>query len=190
MILPRIGPISTRLLGQKQHPAATLRALYHSTSGLKIGSSSRARVNAAAPKRQHPPYHCSLNCGQNRLFSSMGPALDVLKAPPAPPATPARTLPPSRYSFHISASYSAKNTEYLPERDVWNFDPEKQVCFPPEKSLRSDAGEDAFFVSSIVKSPGEVAVGVVRRLLLPLLHLAILYLQRKLNIGYVLYTHV
>lgn len=167
MIRPRIGAMSTRLLRQQlhHHPATMLRALYHSTSGLKIGSSSRAQANAAAllaPKCQRLP-HCRspLNYGQSRLFSVMGPALDVLKAPPA---TPAGTLPPPRYSFHISASYSPKKmVEYRPERDVWIFDPKKQDSFPPMKSLKSDAGEDAFFISSIVHSPGEVAVGVVRR---------------------------
>lgn len=159
MIRPRIGAMSTPLLRQQlyHHLATILRARYHSTSGLKIGSSSRAQVYAAAllaSKRQRLS-HCRspLDCGQSRLFSAMGSALVVLKAPPPP-----------RHSFHIAASYSPKNMEYRPERAVWSSDPKKQDPFPPMESLRSDAGEDAFFVSGVVDSPGEVAVGVVRRL--------------------------
>jgi len=65
--------------------------------------------------------------------------------------------------YNVAASYIAKGLLYDPSTHVFHFDPYNRVQ-PPKpgraKSSRPKSGQDAFFVSRVGSSPGEVALGV------------------------------
>lgn len=84
---------------------------------------------------------------------------------PSPPArrrgyTTATTAP--KFSYHIAASFIAKDRPYDPTRHVYNFNPYNRQTNPPpsyDRSSRVDSGHDSFFVSRVDDS-GAVALGV------------------------------
>jgi hypothetical protein len=63
--------------------------------------------------------------------------------------------------YHIACAYSPKGTTYHPERDLWTLTADSTLPFPHRDVHRSDAGQDAFFVSRPACAPGSVAVGIV-----------------------------
>ena len=70
----------------------------------------------------------------------------------------------SKYVYNVAASYIAKGVpNFDPETHVFQFNPYNRVQ-PPKpgkpKSQRPASGQDAFFISRIGTSPGEVALGV------------------------------
>jgi hypothetical protein len=102
-----------------------------------------------------PPSGCVSHGARPIFFRSFSTTAHTLTT-----ATPVETETPS-YSFHTAASYSPKGVKYNPQRDVWNRSGGARVV--PEKSkVRSDAGQDAFFVAELAGGEA-VAVGVVRR---------------------------
>ncbi|CCX30848.1 phosphatase 2C-like domain-containing protein [Pyronema domesticum] len=62
--------------------------------------------------------------------------------------------------YHIACAYSSKGTTYHPERDLWTLTADSTIPFPHRDVHRSDAGQDAFFVSRPACAPGSVAVGI------------------------------
>lgn len=65
-----------------------------------------------------------------------------------------------RFSYGITASYTAKDRRYNPVTNIFNFDPDAPIIEPrKDKRTRPDSGQDAFFVSRVGKS-GDVAFGV------------------------------
>lgn len=79
----------------------------------------------------------------------------------APYSTPAQTAG-SKLVYNVAASYIAKGRAYDPSTHVFHFNPYNRV--QPRvgrgKASRPESGQDAFFVSRLGASPGEVALGV------------------------------
>ncbi|KAH6604335.1 ptc7-2c phosphatase [Trichoderma cornu-damae] len=69
--------------------------------------------------------------------------------------------PPAKFSYHIAASFIAKDRPYDPSTHVFHFNPYNRIQPPRHrrKSLRPESGHDAFFVSRVNES-GSVAFGV------------------------------
>ncbi|KAH8656999.1 5-azacytidine resistance protein azr1 [Tricladium varicosporioides] len=66
----------------------------------------------------------------------------------------------SKFSYGISASFSAKDRRYNPERNVFNFNPYNHIrARRKDKRTRPDSGQDAFFISRVGDSP-DVAFGI------------------------------
>ena len=66
----------------------------------------------------------------------------------------------SKFSYGIAASFNAKNMEFNPLANFFNFDPYAPIIKKREdKRTRPASGEDAFFISRVGKS-GDVAFGV------------------------------
>ncbi|PHH88449.1 hypothetical protein CDD83_7530 [Cordyceps sp. RAO-2017] len=67
-----------------------------------------------------------------------------------------------KFSYHIAASFIAKDRPYDPATHVFHFNPYNRIQ-PPRRprrpSSRPDSGQDAFFVSRVADS-GAVALGV------------------------------
>ncbi|KAA8896306.1 5-azacytidine resistance protein azr1 [Sphaerosporella brunnea] len=80
------------------------------------------------------------------------------RTPIPPPAATTETDEQS-YKFHTAASYSPKGLQYNPERDAWYSDGRGGHIVPKKPKLRSDAGQDAFFVAELGDGDA-VAVGV------------------------------
>lgn len=69
---------------------------------------------------------------------------------------------PSRFTYHISASFSAKDARYNPHKHTFVFNPHNTIRRNrADKRTRPASGQDAFFVSSVSK-PGSnsLAFGV------------------------------
>ena len=66
-----------------------------------------------------------------------------------------------KFSYHIAASFIAKDRPYDPSTHVFHFNPYNRIQPPRQRrpSSRPDSGHDAFFVSRINDS-GSVAFGV------------------------------
>jgi protein phosphatase PTC7 len=74
------------------------------------------------------------------------------------------TSPPSRsnskFTYGISASFTAKDRRYNPVTNVFNFNPYNHIkARRKDKRTRPDSGQDAFFVSRVGES-SDVAFGV------------------------------
>jgi len=74
------------------------------------------------------------------------------------------TTPGRKYIYNVAASYIAKGVRnFDPDTHVFQFNPYNRVQ-PPKpgkpKSLRPASGQDAFFITRMGTSPGEVALGV------------------------------
>ncbi|KHO00625.1 5-azacytidine resistance protein azr1 [Metarhizium album ARSEF 1941] len=89
-----------------------------------------------------------------------------LPRPDAPRISPYSTsstpLPtPPRFSYHIAASFIAKDCPYDPSAHVFHFNPYNRIQPPRHRrrSSRPNSGHDAFFVSRINDS-GAVAFGI------------------------------
>jgi protein phosphatase PTC7 len=69
----------------------------------------------------------------------------------------------SKFVYNVAASYIAKGRKYDPSTHVFQFNPYNRVQ-PPKagrgKASRPESGQDAFFVSRLGATPGEVALGV------------------------------
>jgi protein phosphatase PTC7 len=66
----------------------------------------------------------------------------------------------SKFSYGIAASFNAKNMEFNPLANFFNFDPYAPIIKKREdKRTRPGSGQDAFFISRVGKS-GDVAFGV------------------------------
>lgn len=67
----------------------------------------------------------------------------------------------SKFSYHIAASFIAKDRPYDPSTHVFHFNPYNRIQPPRHrrKSSRPESGHDAFFVSRVNES-GSVAFGV------------------------------
>lgn len=68
---------------------------------------------------------------------------------------------PTKFSYHIAASFIAKDRPYDPSTHIFQFDPQTLAHFPKSshRASRPDSGHDAFFVSPVNES-GAVAFGV------------------------------
>ncbi|KAK7213953.1 hypothetical protein V2G26_021131 [Clonostachys chloroleuca] len=79
--------------------------------------------------------------------------------------TPLRASAPNMFSYHIAASFIAKDHPFHPTTHVYHFDPKVKREINPSRSRaasragRPESGHDAFFVSQ-VNSTGSVAFGV------------------------------
>jgi protein phosphatase PTC7 len=70
----------------------------------------------------------------------------------------------SKFSYHVAASFSAKNHRFDPSTNLFQFNPYNRIQPPPPphkkaRHQRPDSGHDAFFVSRVGDS-GAVAFGV------------------------------
>lgn len=66
----------------------------------------------------------------------------------------------SKFTYGISASFTAKDRRYNPTRNVFNFNPYNHIrARRKDKSTRPDSGQDAFFVSRIGETSC-VALGI------------------------------
>ncbi|KAF4503837.1 hypothetical protein G6O67_008777 [Ophiocordyceps sinensis] len=75
-------------------------------------------------------------------------------------ATPAVDVKPN-FSYHVAASFIAKDRFYDPATHVFHFNPYNRIQPPRHRrrSSRPDSGHDAFFVSRVNDS-GAVALGI------------------------------
>ena len=66
-----------------------------------------------------------------------------------------------KFSYHVAASFIAKDRPYDPSTHVFHFNPYNRIQPPrhKRKSSRPESGHDAFFVSRVNDS-GSVALGV------------------------------
>ncbi|KAK0386177.1 hypothetical protein NLU13_6014 [Sarocladium strictum] len=90
----------------------------------------------------------------------------TLRTPPcAPSPTSSRSYSATamrpKFSYHIAASFIAKDRPYDPNTHVFHFNPYNRIQPPKDKrkSSRPESGHDAFFVSRVNDS-GSVALGV------------------------------
>ncbi|KAI0203842.1 protein serine/threonine phosphatase 2C [Astrocystis sublimbata] len=90
----------------------------------------------------------------------------ILTPPPPPPSrhTHTRSLstqPTRKLTYHVAASFSAKNKKFDPFSDVFHFNPYNRIQTEKKtpKSKRPASGQDAFFVSR-VGDTNSVAFGV------------------------------
>ncbi|KAI5850382.1 phosphatase 2C-like domain-containing protein [Morchella snyderi] len=103
----------------------------------------------------------------NSRFSSSAPVLNGSATSAATAATAATTAVPAaaatpqqqKFTYHISASFAAKQKRFSPTTNIFNFNPYNRVQDSARRKSRPDAGQDAFFVSRINDS-GAVAAGV------------------------------
>jgi protein phosphatase PTC7 len=66
----------------------------------------------------------------------------------------------SKFSYGISASFTAKDRRFNPVRNVFNFNPYNHIrARRKDKRTRPDSGQDAFFISRVGES-SDVALGV------------------------------
>jgi protein phosphatase PTC7 len=66
----------------------------------------------------------------------------------------------SRFTYGISASFSAKDERYNPDTNVFNFNPYNRILARrKDKRTRPRSGQDAFFISRVNNTP-DVAFGV------------------------------
>jgi len=111
-----------------------------------------ARVLSLPCRRTPPP----------TLTTAITKTTSLRAAPRAPYSTsaPAQT---TKFVYNVAASYIAKGRAYDPSTHVFQFNPYNRVQ-PPKagrgKASRPESGQDAFFVSRLGATPGEVALGV------------------------------
>jgi protein phosphatase PTC7 len=76
-------------------------------------------------------------------------------------STSKRSPNPRKFSYHIAASFIAKDRPFDPNTHVFHFNPYAQIQQPKStpRSSRPESGHDAFFVSR-VSDTGSVAFGV------------------------------
>lgn len=76
-------------------------------------------------------------------------------------STSRRDANPRKFSYHVAASYIAKDRPFDPNHHVFHFNPYAQIQQPKStpRSSRPESGHDAFFVSR-VSDTGSVAFGV------------------------------
>jgi len=85
-------------------------------------------------------------------------------APTSPvPNTIVNAVTSKKFTYQISAAYSAKQKRFSPTTNVFHYNPYNRVQDTTKRKSRPDAGQDAFFVSRI-NDTGAVAAGVVRRI--------------------------
>ncbi|KAK2046981.1 5-azacytidine resistance protein azr1 [Colletotrichum somersetense] len=65
----------------------------------------------------------------------------------------------AKLSFHVAASFTAKDRPYDPSTNIFHFNPYNRIHQNRNKRSRPDSGHDAFFVSRVGDS-GAVALGV------------------------------
>lgn len=66
----------------------------------------------------------------------------------------------SKFTYGIAASFTAKDRQYNPETNVFNFNPYNHIkAKRKDKRTRPDSGQDAFFISRVGES-SDVALGV------------------------------
>ncbi|PUU82183.1 phosphatase 2C-like domain-containing protein [Tuber borchii] len=81
-------------------------------------------------------------------------------APGSPaPNTTANTVASKKFTYQISAAYSAKQKRFSPTTNVFHYNPYNRAQDTAKRKSRPDAGQDAFFVSRI-NDTGAVAAGV------------------------------
>lgn len=81
------------------------------------------------------------------------------------PNTTANAVASKKFTYQISAAYSAKQKRFSPTTNVFHYNPYNRVQDTAKRKSRPDAGQDAFFVSRI-NDTGAVAAGVVRHITL------------------------
>ncbi|KAH8126476.1 protein serine/threonine phosphatase 2C [Trichoderma asperelloides] len=121
----------TMFLPSRFSASPLLRTLYHASS-------------CASRPRQASPTLCYKSVSQAlRSYSS----------------APLSSSP--KFSYHIAASFIAKDRPYDPSTHVFHFNPYNRIQPPRHrrKSSRPESGHDAFFVSRVNES-GSVAFGV------------------------------
>lgn len=76
-------------------------------------------------------------------------------------STSRRHSPPRRFTYHVAASFIAKDRPFDPNNHVFQFNPYAQIQQPQStpRSSRPESGHDAFFVSRM-SDDGSVAFGV------------------------------
>jgi len=82
------------------------------------------------------------------------------------PNTTANAIASKKFTYQISAAYSAKQKRFSPTANVFHYNPYNRVQDTAKRKSRPDAGQDAFFVSRI-NDTGGVAAGVVRHITFP-----------------------
>ncbi|KAG0130999.1 phosphatase 2C-like domain-containing protein [Tuber indicum] len=94
-----------------------------------------------------------------RAFSAK--AVDHTGSSPASPAssTTANAVAPKKFTYRISAAYSAKQERFSPRTNMFHYNPYNKVLDTAKRKSRPDAGQDAFFVSGI-NDTGAIATGV------------------------------
>ncbi|RPB02327.1 protein serine/threonine phosphatase 2C [Choiromyces venosus 120613-1] len=96
-----------------------------------------------------------------RSFSTKGVDYNNSSAAGSP-VTNTTTVNPvasKKFTYQISAAYSAKQKRFSPTTNVFHFNPYNRVQDTAKRKSRPDAGQDAFFVSRI-NDTGAVAAGV------------------------------
>lgn len=81
------------------------------------------------------------------------------------PASSAPGPADKRFTYHVSAAFTAKDGSFSPTSNVFHFNPHAQnggatVAAGGERKARPDSGQDSFFVAR-VNAGGAIAAGVV-----------------------------
>lgn len=116
-----------------------------------------SRFAASPPLRTL--YHASSCASRPRQASQTCAYKSMSQALRSYSSAPVSSSP--KFSYHIAASFIAKDRPYDPSTHVFHFNPYNRIQPPRHrrKSSRPESGHDAFFVSRVNES-GSVALGV------------------------------